>query len=879
MLGLYCRLLLLAFPRRVRDRIGRPLVQTLVSDCRHASGRVSIARVLANSGDVVRAGLAERMAKRQRGTDDVEPGKVRRRILTDLGHARRSLRRRPAFTLTVFGILALGLGLNTAVFSVVHRVLVTELPYRDPSRLAFMWTTLAWIGVPRAWVAGPHIDRLRHEAGTIEEIIPLRTEEMQLTGAGAPELVRAGLTSARLFDVLGTRPLYGRTFVLDDEPRNVVILGHALWTQRFGASPDVIGRTVEVGGDRMEIVGVLPADFRFLVHASLGGPREVDLWLPVQWPLARMDDRTMSFAALVRVRPQHTLAQAQAELNAIGGRLDRERYKSRGFGWQLVGVQDDLVKDARPALLLILGASAALLLVVAANIAGLLLVRHADRRREFGVRAALGARRGDLVRLVIVECVALSVAAGAAGVVLAWGLLRLIVAWRALPVPRLSEIGVDGTVLAFSFALALVTGLAASAIPAWRSTRRGISASLADAIRGSSGRISRIRGGLVAAELALAVVLLTGCALLVRSYTAIRAVDPGFDGSGTITAEIQLTPQRYPQASQAVAFFERLTEHVRGLPDVTAAGAANSAPLGGDADQAWAQPSDWVPPPGASTSIMVDIIRATPGYFAAMGIPMSAGRDFTWRDRANAALVAVVDEAYVRQAWPDGRALGRTVKMDDAVITVIGVVRHARLYRIERDDRPQIYRPYAQDVVSGLTLAVRTASDPERLPDVIRRAVWSIDDKQPVGAFITMRHAIDETLSGRRLQLEAVSAFAIGAAVLAALGLYGLLAAAVHERRREIGIRMALGADRAAVGRLLGSRLLLICGAGCGAGLIAAVWMSRSMTPLLYGVGPLDPLAFGATMVALVALVVVASYVPVRRATSLDPAESLRTER
>ena len=618
MTALYCRLLLLAFPRAVRDRVGRPLVQTLVSDCHRGSGKLSMWCLLANSADIIRAGVAERFrllrASAPSASPRESPASPREQrhgsLRTDFRDARRSMARRPVFAFTVFATLALGLGLNTAIFSVVNRVLVTELPYRDPSHLAFMWSKLAWVGVPRAWVSGPHIDRLRREATSVESILPIRTSEMQFNGAGAPDLITAGLTTAPLFDVLGVHVLHGRGFVVADEPLNVAILTYPVWQQRFGGDSNVIGRKVEIGGDAMEIIGVLPEDFRFVVHSSLGNPKPVDIWLPTSWALAKMNDSNFGFAALVRIKPSATMAQAQAELDIIGARVDKERFKSRGFGWQLVGVQHDLVKSVRPALLLILGAAAVVLLVVCANVTGLLLVRHADRRREFAVRTAMGAGRPDIIRLVVVECVALSVAAGVAGLALAAAALKVVVATNGLPIPRLAEVSIDWIAVAFTFGLSVAAGLAASVIPAWRFTRTQASSALSDAARGSSGRTGRARAVLVAAELALAVVLVVGSALLVRSYAALRQADPGFSGVGTLTTDLRLLEQRYPKEPQAVDFFTRLTESLRTMPEVSAVGAVSSAPLNANADQGNAIPAGWTPPAGGPNAIMIDVMQS-----------------------------------------------------------------------------------------------------------------------------------------------------------------------------------------------------------------------------------------------------------------------------
>jgi predicted permease len=876
----YCRLLLLAFPRSHRDRVGRPLVQTLVEDSRRGGGRLSPGRLALNSIDVVRAGIAERRSTRRAGHAAGVTG-GRPSLATDLRHARRSLARRPLFTATVFITLALGIGLTTAVFSVANGVVLTELPYRDPSRLAFMWTKLAWIGVPRAWVAGPHIPLLEREASTVERIVPIRTSDLQMVGHGDPTIVRSAFSTAPIFDTLGVRALHGRTFVADDEPRNVVILDHGFWRRHFGGDPAAVGRSVDINGDRMEIIGVLPETFRFLVHSSLGGPRAVDVWLPTRWPLAEMSDGSFGFAALVRIKPTATLAQAQAEFDTIGARLDASRYKSRGFGWQLIGVQEDLIKEARPVIWLVLGGAALLLTVVCANVAGLLLVRHADRRREFAVRGALGAGRRDLVRLVVVECLLLSLAAGAAGVAFAVGAVNVLTSTQAIPVPRLAEVTVDLRVLGFAFALSLVVGLMAGVLPAWRFSRTDRGAStLADAARGSSGRSGRARAALVAAELALALVLVSGTALLIRSYLAARGVDPGFDATGTLLADIRILPSRYPEGAQAVAFFERLVEDLRGTPGVTAVGGTSSAPLDANTDQSGVRPAGWTPPSPETTSILVDLIRTTPGYLRAMGIDLVAGRDFSWADREGAQPVALIDESLARQAWPGQDPLGRTFRMDggETNVTVVGVVGHARQYRMEEDDRPQVLRPYAQDVLADLTLAVRTDGDPSRLGDLVRRTVSAIDPRQPIANMVTVEHTVNEALSGRRLQSIALGTFGGGAALLAALGLYGLLASLVAARQREIGIRMALGADRGSVRRLVARYVLLVAGAGLVAGGLAAAAAGRLLAPFLYGIRPTDPVALGTTVLGLAMMIAVASAVPIRRATNLDPAEALRRD-
>jgi putative ABC transport system permease protein len=876
-------LLLFAFPKAFRERLGRPLLQTLMTDCRTASGRISPWRLTSGALDLVRAGLAERvrLARDRRRPARAESASrlwQLRGLSRELGQARRSLVGRPGLALTVFLTLALGLAVNTAVFAVVSGVLVRDLPYRDPGRLAFMWTKLDWIGVPRAWVAGPHIDRLRHDAKTLDAIVPLRTASWQLTGAGAPQLVRVGLSDTTLFNVLGVRPMLGRFYVPGDESRNVVVLGQALWRQQFGGDPSAIGRTVELAGRPTEVIGVLPPDFRFLVHASLGDPTRVDMWAPADWQLSKMSDTQFAFAALVRVKAGRSLRDAQAELDTIGAEIDRTRFKSRGFGWRLAGVQADLVKKTRPALLLVATAAGAVLLIVCTNVAGLMLVKNAGRRREFAVRIALGASRAQIVRLVILECVALSLVAGMAGLALAWVAVRAVVTSRLLPLPRLGDVHMDWRVVSFTLAASLVTGLVFGLLPAIRTTRADGSASLGDAARGSSGRTGRLRAWLVAAELATAVVLLTAALLLFRSYEAIRSVDPGFDGRGVLVANITLDMGRYPKEAQAIALHQQLSERLALVPGVSAVGASTSAPLAGDTDQSSVRLADGRPMPGTTDgALTADIIRTTPGYFRAMGIPVVHGRDFSWQDRADAQPVAVVDERFARAAWPDGHAVGRLLSVDGGKpLTVVGVVRHARQYHIDADDREQLYRPYAQDTTLGLTLAIRTVGDPDRLVDPLRRILGDLDAKQPIAEVTTMADVVDQTLVDRRVQLHVLGAFAVGALLLSAIGIYGVLAALVSDRTREIGIRMALGADSGSVRRLVLGQTLWFTACGLAIGMVGALAASRSLAHFLFAVSARDPASLLATVGLVSVATLTASYVPVRRATSIDPAAALR---
>jgi putative ABC transport system permease protein len=870
------RLLVRAFPKHLRDRIGRPLVQTLLSDCK-SGGRFSLARFIAGAWDVVRAGLAARLA---RPSSPPEPRRGWRGIVEDLHQVRRSLARRKAFAVTVVLTLSIGIAVSATIFAVISTVFVRDLPYRDPSRLGFMWTRLAWIGVPRAWVAGPHIDLLAREAKTIESIVPIRANSGSVQINNRPEVVVAGFTHAPIFDVLGVRPMLGRGFVQADEPLNVAILSHHTWTNTFGGNPNVVGTSFEFGSDRMEVIGVMPEDFRFVVHSSLGEPRTVDIWFPTRWPLATMSDTAFGFAALVRVRPGMSLEQAQLELETIGRQLDAKRFKSRGFGWDLVGVQTDLTRSAWAPMRLLGIAASLLLLVMAANMAGLMLTRQAARQREFAVRTALGAPRSSLARLVLLESITLWVIAAGVGLGLTATALPVIAASTSLPLPRLQEVRLDWTISGVVMAASILGGLIFGLLPAVRATRRVSGASMQEVGRGNSARATTARSALVVAEVAVAVALVAGGTMLLRSYASLRHTDPGFRPEGVMLAYLPLDTAKYPQEAQAVSLFSGLLTRIQTMPGVLAVGGTTSRPLGGDTDQAPALPEGWTPPEGGE-SLMSDLIRVTPGYFSAMGIQVLEGRDFAWTDAANGQPVVVVDERFAREAWPNQPALGRRVSLsrsDKIDPVVVGVVRHARQYRYDADDRPQLFRPYAQDTTSFLTLAVRTSGDPEAIMPALRRVVGEADARLPVARVTTMSDVVDLALLDRVIQLTLVATFAISAIFLAALGVFSVLSAMVGDRAREIGIRMALGADAGNVRRLVVRRTAWLTGAGLVVGLIATLAASRILEPLLFQISAHDGTSLAWTTALVLAAALVATYVPVRRATKIDPVTALKRD-
>jgi putative ABC transport system permease protein len=740
-----------------------------------------------------------------------------------------------------------------------------------------MWTKLAWLGVPRAWINGSHIAILQNETRLFDNFAAMRTTEMQLTGAGDAKQVRVGLTTPNLLDVLGVQPLTGRGFRPEEALEGndkVAILGHALWQQHFGADPAVIGRQIMVDSYAVQIVGVMPPGFRFQVHSSLGDPMEPDLWSPGTWKFAELT-QGYSFALLARVRQGVTLDQARAEIDAIGARLDRERFSNRGFGWQLLGVHEDMVKQARPALFVLAGAAVMVLLIVCANLASLFLVRGAGRDREFAIRLALGSSRGRVILQLLTESMLLALSGGAVGFGLAFVCVRAMAAAGNLGIPRLYDVAVDARVFAFTLGISVVTGVAFGLAPAFRYLRSKNTESLKDGGRGSAGRpTQRWRASLVTAEIALALVLLAGAGLLLRTFSALREVDPGFRSSGVVTARLSLSTAKYPDGAATIPFVRQLISRLEAERPVEAVGAANAIPLSRSTNQVGVRP----PEKPAEQNLLVDAIRVTPGYFKAMGIQLKSGRDFAWSEGDQTEPVAVVDDISARQLWPGEDPVGKFLLAQyDNPVRVIGVVRQPRLYEVQRDDRPQVFLSILQSPARSLNVVVRS-SQAESFPPMFRQVMRELDPNQPIASLRLMDEIVAQSMADRRLSMLLIATYAAFALLLAGLGIYGVIAYAVGQRAREIGIRIALGARVTDVLRMIvvqGMRLTMV---GVGIGLAASFVLTRSLTNQLYGISATDPLTFVAVSIVLIGVALLASYVPARRVTRIHPSAALRSE-
>jgi putative ABC transport system permease protein len=872
------RALLLAYPRGFRERFGDELQLAFAEGRRAASrrgGRRLFAFVCTRLVDALTSGLGERFSRGER-IESKGPPVMLTRLLYDIRTAVRQLARQPAFAAVVIVTLALGIGANTAVFSVVDGLLVRPLPYRDPGQLGFLWTRLEWIGVPRAWMSGGHIAQLQREMTTIDDFVAIRVLESQLTEAGDPEQIRIGLVTTNFTGALGVQPVHGRPFRPEDgltgSPR-VMLLSHAIWVARFGADPNVVGRRVGIGGQPHEIIGVMAPDFRFLSPSSLGRSLTADTWVPGTWDFASMPTSPYNFALLVRVKSGKQLSDARAELDGIGKRLDREVFGQKGFGWHLIGMRDNLMGDIRPVLWLVQTAALLVLLVASANVGSLFLVRTAGRARELALRAALGAARTRIVRQLAMESTVLAVIAAVPAVVLAYLAVEGLKSANPPAIPGLAGVAVDARVMAATVAVTLLAGLAFGLLPLVQLSRTDLRSPLQDGMRVSGGRgMRRIRAVFVTAQIATALVLVASAVLLIRTFAAIRSVDPGFDAGSVVTARVTLPAAKYPNGTGVPLFFERLIDRLSAVPGIEAA--ANSTPLSRRANQINVRPTGG----DVSQRLLVDSIASTPGYVRAAGLTLLRGRDFTRDDRPERPPVVIVDDALARALWPDGDPVGRALNVEtwNVPATVVGVVKQPHLYDIHRDDRPQIFLPHAHVTAFGLTLVLRTRLDAAALGPQIRRAVSEMDPTQPVADIRTLASTVEASLIDRRLVMTLLTGFGAVALLLAAVGLYGLMSYVVNERTREIGIRLTLGAQASEVRWMILGRGALLAAIGLAVGLVGAYAGRRILETQLFAVSSTDVVTLVGVGAFLLIVALTACYVPARRAMTIDPVKALR---
>jgi len=798
-------------------------------------------------------------------------------VIQDLRYAIRTLLKSPGFTLVAVLTLALGIGANTAIFSVVDAVLLRPLPYPASDRLVAIWGSF---GADRERVtAYTDVMDFRAQNTSFEAIGVERGESVNLTGRETPERLNGEFVTADVFGVLGAKAAQGRTFTAEETTpgtgREVAVLSYDAWKTRFGADPGILGRPLLLNARPHVVIGVMPPGF-----TSPFGP--TDVWLPItSIPSPETFDRgVQNVWAIGRLRAGTTLARARNDLGTIARRLAAQ-YPASNAGWgvTLIPLREQVAGDVGPALLILLAAVGLVLLIACANVANLQLARGAARRHEITVRASLGAGRARLVRQLLTESLLVSAAGGAAGLLLAaWATGALV---RAVPggVPSFEPVRMDGAVLLFTagaaVAAALLFGLAPALAVSHADLGDGLRVRAPEGRRGSAG----LRSGLVVAELALCMVLMASAGLLLRSVGRMRRVDPGFDPANLLTFEFRLPRAKYPDAAAMAAFFERVVPQLRAVPGVVGAALVGSTPFTGNWDDvAYAVADRPEPEAGRAPKALRDAV--SDGYFGTMRIPLVAGRDFDARDRAGALPVAIVSRELARREWPGASALGKRLRPvgDSAWSTVVGVVADSRQRTLGEDLRPRLYVPVLQSPEAFSNVVARTTGDPLALAPSVRAALWSVDPDQPVWEVTSMDRLLARSMRQERFTTLLTGLFAALALLLAAVGVYGVMAYTVSQRTREVGIRLAVGAAPRQVVALVFGRGLKVTAVATALGLAGALAATRLLRSQLFGVAPGDPVTFVAAAAVLALVALLACWLPARRAAKVDPVVALRTE-
>ncbi|MFP5261701.1 MAG: ABC transporter permease, partial [Blastocatellia bacterium] len=798
-----------------------------------------------------------------------------------------------AVTAIALVALALGIGANTAIFSVVNAVLLRPLPYKNADELVMLWQNnpSVQVGFDMLPVTVADFIDWRDQSQVFENISILESARLALTGLDRPERIGGAAVSASFFDLMGAEPIMGRVFrPEEDQPgaNQVAVVSYALWQSRFAAAPDIVGRTMTLDGKDYTIVGVMPKGFQFPRSQDLPSyfqmPPQTELWTPIGLTSKQIANRgSHNKAVIARLKPNITLEQAQAEMSTIASRLEKQYKEDEGYGVTVLPMRDQLVGDVRAALWVLLGAVGFVLLIACANVANLLLARAASRQKEIAIRTALGASRGRVLRQLLTESVLLSALGGLLGVLLAvWG-IDVLLAVSPDNIPRKDEIGIDGAVMGFTLLISLMTGVLFGLAPALQASRFNLNETLKEGVRGSTGGHNRVSGLLVVAEVALSLVLLVGAGLMTRSFSNILRVDPGFTTENLLSMQIALPDNKYPEDRQQVAFFEQALERIRALPGAGQVSAVSDLPLSGTEEIDQFTIEGRPAPPNLNDTPLADFRFIDHDYFATMGTPLLAGRPFTEQDNAKSPGVVIISESLARRYFPDEDPLGKRIRPGDAEskgpwLTIIGVVTNVKHSGLEADPRPQLYFPYPQKFWGRMTIVARTSVDPKSFTAAMRDAVWAIDKDQPITNVETMEQYLAASVSHRRFNLIMLAAFSVIALILAGAGLYGVMSYSVTQRTHEIGIRMALGAKKRDILRLVLRQGLILVVAGLAIGLSAAFALTRFLSSILFGVSATDPVAFAGVSAALAIVALAACYVPARRAVKVDPMVALRYE-
>jgi predicted permease len=828
--------------------------------------------------------------KRRASRNPLTPGMEKRTnffadVRQDLRYGLRMLAKSPAFTGVAVIALALGIGANSAIFSVVNAVLLRPLPFKNPNELVMVWDNAAQQGFPKDTPSPANFIDWRQQNGVFTEMAATIPQSFNLTGGGEPERLDGRRVSASLFDLLGVRPLLGRTFVQDeDKPgTKVVLLSEGLWRRRFGSDPGIIARPVTLSGESYTVIGVLPK----AVELPARDNWRDQLWVPTAFSGKEAALRGSHYLDVIaRLKPGISLKQAEAEMERIAAALARQYPDvNEGRGAVVTLLHEQVVGDIRPALLVLLGAVAFVLLIACANVANLLLARAAVRQKEIALRLALGASRSRLTRQFLTESMLLSLIGGATGLLFSLGGLNLLRRFIPPDISQVQAIAIDAKVLTFTLAISLLTGLIFGIAPALHAVHSNLNETLKESGRDSAAgtRGNRLRNILVVAEVAVAFLLLIGAGLLINSFMHLRNLNPGFKTDHVLTMKVELSEVKYPDKERRAAFFDELRRRTQNLPGIESVAVGNNLPFTYNGDSLLiAVEGIPDPPPSQWPDVVLRVI--SPNYFQTLGIPIVAGRDFTEQDNVQGRLVVVVTEKTARHYWPGQNPIGKRLKLGTTTSKqpwweVVGVAKDVRQNDFVAEPKMQMYMPYTQvTMFPPNALVVRTKIDPLSIAAAARNEVWAIDKDQPVSDIRTMDEIVSGAVARQRFSMLLLGIFAALALVLAAVGIYGVMSYSVAQRTHEIGIRIALGARGADVLKMTVKQGLKLVGFGLIIGLAAAFVLTRVMATLLFGISATDPITFTTIALVLLAVAALASYIPALRATKVDPMIALRAQ-
>jgi putative ABC transport system permease protein len=804
----------------------------------------------------------------------------------DMRYGIRMLAKSPAFTIVAVMTLALGIGANTAIFSVVNAVLIRPLPYKEPERIVMVWEDNRPRSRNQNVVSPANFQDWQEQNSVFEEMVAFIDTPINLTGTDNPEELSAQNVTINMFSMLGVSASIGRTFLPEDgrpESEDVVILSYGLWARRFGSDPGVIGNKISLNANPYTVIGVMPPDFKFFIKQGSLSSKQADVWLPVSFSPQSRVRRGRAWTAAARLKDGVTLEQARSEMNSIAASLE-EQYPNfnKNWGVNLVPIHEQLAGEIRPALLVLLGAVGFVLLIACANVANLLLARAAARQKEMAIRSAMGAGRMRIVSQLLTESLLLAGLGGVTGLALAYWGTRLLISMSPKDLLGIDSIGLDYRLLGFTLAVSLITGVIFGLAPAIQASRTNLNNPLKEGGRSAATSGSkRLRNIFVVTEIAMAIVLLVGSGLMIRSVMQLQSVSPGFNPDNLLTVKMLLPGSRYGEAHQRITFFRQTLERVRSLPGVRSASAVSFLPFA-DLGAATSflivgQPE---PPPGENHTTDVRVID--PDYFNTMGIQLLRGRTFTDQEATEARHVIIVNESLARNHFPDEDPLGKKLivhMMNEPVPSeIVGVVKDTKHAGLDKEPRAMVYWPHPELSYSGMALVIRSEQDPLSLAAAVQSEVQSIDRDQPIADIRTMEQLLAASIARSRFSMLLLTVFAAVALLLAGVGIYGVMSYTVTQRTHEMGIRMALGAQGLDVLRLVIGQGMAVALAGVTIGVAGAFALTRLMSSLLFNVSATDPFTFAGIAVLVAVVALLSCYVPARRASRVDPAVALRHE-